>query len=155
MGVVGLLCLMCLRRLQPRPGVCLLAGTVAVFLKIFTLGGFYPGPVIGIAVQALAVEAAMTGLGGGAVGAAVGGFVTMATNPLQKLGMTWLVAGRDAVAASFRLLEESAAALGLPAVRAVALFWTVVVLTGLAGAAGGLWAWWVAGRVARRLGAQR
>jgi hypothetical protein len=152
MGVVGLLCLVCLRRLQPRPGVCLLAGAVAVFLKIFTLGGFYPGPVIGIAVQALVVEAAMTGLGGGAVGAAVGGFVTLATNPLQKLGMTWLVAGRDAVAASFRLLEESAAALGLPAVQAVALFWTVVVLTGVAGAAGGLWSWWVAGRVERRLG---
>jgi hypothetical protein len=155
MGIAGLLCLVCLRRLQPRPGVCLVAGAVAIFLKIFTLGGFYPGPVVGIAVQALAVEAAMTGLGGGAVGAAVGGFVTLATNPLQKLGMTWLVAGREAVSASFRLLEESAAALGLPAVRAVVLFWTVVALTGFAGAAGGLWAWWVAGRVARRLGTPR
>jgi hypothetical protein len=155
MGVVGLLCLVCLRRLQPRPGVCLLAGVVAVFIKIFTLGGFYPGPVIGIAVQALVVEAAMTGLGGGAVGAAVGGFVTLATNPLQKLGMTWLVAGSEAVSASFRLLERSAAALGLPAVRAVVLFWSVTALTGLAGAVGGLWAWWVAGRVSRRLGAPR
>ena len=31
MGLVGLLCLVCLRRLQPRPGVCLLAGVVAIF----------------------------------------------------------------------------------------------------------------------------
>ena len=60
MGLAGLLCLVCLRRLQPRPGVCLLAGVVAVFLKVFTLGGLYPGPIIGIAVQALAVEIAMT-----------------------------------------------------------------------------------------------
>jgi len=152
MGVVGLLCLVCLRRLQPRPGVCLLAGAVAVFLKIFTLGGLYPGPIIGIAVQALAVEVAMTGLGGGAVGAAVGGFVTLATNPLQKLGMTWLVAGGDAVSASLRLLEESAAALGFSGVSAVTVVWMLVVVTGMVGAAGGLWAWWVAGRVARRVG---
>lgn len=152
MGIVGLLCLVCLRRLQPRPGVCLLAGVVAVFLKIFTLGGMYPGPIIGIAVQALAVEVAMTGLGGGAVGAAVGGFVTLATNPLQKLGMTWLVAGGEAVSASLRLFEESAAALGISGVSAVSVVWLVVVATGTVGAAGGLWAWWVAGRVARRVG---
>ena len=62
MGIVGLLCLICLRRLQPRPGVCLLAGAVAVFLKVFTLGGFYTGTIIGITVEALSVEIAMTGL---------------------------------------------------------------------------------------------
>ena len=152
MGVVGLLCLVCLRRLQPRPGVCLLAGVVAIFLKIFTLGGMYPGPIIGIAVQALAVELAMTGLGGGAFGAVVGGFVTLATNPLQKLGMTWLVAGGDAVSASMRLLEESADSLGISGMRAVSVVWMVVVATGMVGAAGGLWSWWVAGRVARRVG---
>ena len=33
----------------------MLAGVVAVFLKIFTLGGLYPGPIIGITVQALAL----------------------------------------------------------------------------------------------------
>jgi hypothetical protein len=152
MGIVGLVCLVCLRRLQPKPGVCLLAGAVAVFLKIFTLGGLFPGPIVGIAVQAVAVEAAMTGLGGGAVGAAVGGFVTLATNPLQKLATTWIVAGREAVDASLRLLARSAEALGLPEVRAVAIFWLVVVATGVVGALGGLWAWWVAGRVVRRLG---
>ncbi len=98
------------------------------------------------------VEIAMTGLGGGAVGAAVGGFVTLATNPLQKLGMTWLVAGTEAVSASFDLLEESAAALGFPEVRAVVLFWSVVAATGAAGAVGGFWAWWVSGRVVQRIG---
>ena len=152
MGIIGLLCLICLRRLQPRPGVCLLAGAVAVFLKVFTLGGFYLGPVVGITVQALSVEIAMTGLGGGALGAAVGGFVTTATNPLQKLVTARIVAGPEAVAASLRLLEESAGALGLHGVRAVVLLGAVVVLTGLVGSAGGVWAWWVAGRVELRLG---
>lgn len=153
MGVIGLLCLVCLRRLQPRAGVCLLAGAVAVFLKIFTLGGLYPGPIIGIAVQALAVEAAMTGLGGGAFGAAVGGFVTLATNPVQKLAMTWVVAGGEAVSASLDLLEESMAGLGFSEVNPIFIFWMLVFATGIIGAVGGLWSWWVAGRVADRIGA--
>ena len=84
MGLVGLLCLVCLRRLQPEPGVCLLAGVVAIFLKIFTLGGFYPGPIIGIGVQALAVEIAMTGAGGRAIGAAIGGFVALGHKPAAE-----------------------------------------------------------------------
>lgn len=152
MGLVGLLCLVCLRRLQPRPGVCLLAGVVAVFLKVFTLGGFYPGPIIGIAVQALALEIAMTGSGGRPIGAAVGGFIALATNPLQRLGMIWVVTGSEAVGAYLRLLEEAAAGLGLGGLRPAVIIGTIVVATGLVGAAGGLWAWWVAGRVMRRLG---
>lgn len=152
MGLAGLLCLVCLRRLQPRPGVCLLAGVVAVFLKVFTLGGLYPGPLIGITVQALAVEIAMTASGGRAVGAAVGGAVTMATNPLQKLAMTWVVAGDEAMRAALELFRASAAVLGLDGLSAELVVGLVVAFAATLGAAGGLWAWWVAGRVARRLG---
>lgn len=155
MGLLGLLCLICLRRLQPRPGVCLLAGVVAIFLKVFTLGGLYPGPVIGIAVQALAVEVAMTASGGRAIGAAVGGALTLATNPLQKLAMTWLVSGTEAMRAYFELLEASVARVGVEGVRPAVVVGAVVAATAVIGAAGGLWAWWVAGRVARRLGAGR
>jgi len=154
MGLAGLLCLLCLRRLQPRPGVCLLAGVVAMFLKVFTLGGLYPGPLIGIAVQALAVELAMTASGGRAVGAALGGAVTLATNPLQKLAMTWVVAGGDAMRAVLDLMAAAASAVGLGGLRPAAVVAAVAALYGVAGAAGGLWAWWVAGRVARRLGAR-
>jgi hypothetical protein len=155
MGLLGLLCLICLRRLQPRPGVCLLAGVVAIFLKVFTLGGLYPGPVIGIAVQALAVEVAMTASGGRAIGAAVGGALTLATNPLQKLAMTWLVSGTEAMRAYFELLEASAARVGIEGVRPAVVVGAVVAATAAIGVLGGLWAWWVAGRVARRLGAGR
>jgi hypothetical protein len=152
MGLAGLLCLLCLRRLQPRPGVCLLAGVVAMFLKVFTLGGLYPGPLIGIAVQALAVELAMTASGGRAVGAALGGAVTLATNPLQKLAMTWVVAGTEAMRAVLDMMAAAAGAVGLGGLRPAAVVGAVAALYGAVGAAGGLWAWWVAGRVARRLG---
>jgi len=151
-GLAGLLCLVCLRRLQPRPGVCLLAGVVAIFLKIFTLGGFYNGPIIAIAVQAVSVEIALTGTGGRAIGAAIGGFLTLATNPLQMILKMWVITGTEAVRAYLRLLHEVAAAIGLGSVRPEVVFAAAVLGKGLIGAAGGLWSWWVAGRVMRRLG---
>jgi hypothetical protein len=151
-GLAGLLCLVCLRRLQPRPGVCLLAGVVAVFLKIFTLGGLYPGPVIGITVQALALEIAFTSSGSRAIGAAIGGFIALATNPLQMVMTMWVVTGTEAVRAYLRLLQESAAAVGLEGLNSTVIFAAIVTAPGAVGAAGGLWAWWVAGRVMRRLG---
>ena len=152
MGIAGLLCLVCLRRLQPKIGVCLLAGVAAIFIKVFTLGGLYPGPIIGIAVQAIAVELAMTVTGGRAIGAALGGALTLATNPLQKVANMWVVAGTDAVRSYLRLFQESMAAFGIEGLRPETIFGGFVVVTGFVGAAGGLWAWWVAGRVLRRLG---
>jgi hypothetical protein len=138
--------------MQPKPGICLLAGVVAIFLKIFTLGGLYPGPIIGIAVQAVAVELAMTITGGRSIGAAIGGFLTLASNPLQKLAMTWVVAGGEAVAATLELMARSAEAVGLGGLTAPVVVAAVAALTGLVGAAGGLWSWWIAGRVLDRMG---
>ncbi len=152
MGIAGLLCLVCLRRLQPKLGVCLLAGVAAIFVKVFTLGGFYTGPIIGMGVEAIAVEIAMAVTGGTAIGAALGGAVTLATNPFQKFLTLWVVAGTDGVRAYVRLFQESAAALGIEGVRPELIVGGIVAVTGAVGAAGGLWAWWVSGRVLRRLG---
>lgn len=152
MGILGLLCLVCLRRLQPRPGVCLLAGLVAAFLKIFTLGGLYPGPLVGIMVEAVAVELAMTLSGGRALGAVFGGAVTLGTNPLQKLAMTWLVAGTEAMRSIVDIGEKTVASVGLQGLGPVAIVTALVTTQAVVGALGGLWAWRVAGRVARRVG---
>jgi hypothetical protein len=152
MGILGLLCLICLRRLQPRPGVCLLAGLVAVFLKIFTLGGLYPGPLIGIMVEALVVELAMTLSGGRALGAVLGGAVTLGTNPVQKLAMTWLVAGSEAMRSVVEIGEKTFASVGLQGLGPVTILTAIVAAEAVVGALGGLWAWRVAGRVARRVG---
>ena len=152
MGILGLLCLVCLRRLQPRPGVCLLAGLVAAFLKIFTLGGLYPGPLVGIMVEAVAVELAMTLTGGRAFGAVLGGAVTLGTNPVQKLAMTWLVAGTEAMRSVVDIGEKTVASVGLQGLGPVAIVTALVTTQAVVGALGGLWAWRVAGRVARRVG---
>ncbi len=84
MGLIGLVCLVCLRRLQPRTGVVLVAGLTAIFLKVFTLGGLYPGPLVGIATQALAVELGFL-VARGPWAAALGGVIALGTNPIQRV----------------------------------------------------------------------
>jgi hypothetical protein len=146
MGLLGLACLVCLRRLQPRVGVVLVAGATAVFLKVFTLGGLVPGPVIGIATQAIAVELAFI-VARGPAAAALGGIVALGTNPLQRVITAWVVGGSEAATAVLRAVGELG---GVPAWWVLAAF---VAVASLVGAVGGVWSWRLARRVARRLGA--
>ena len=152
LGSLGLLCLVAARRLQPRPGVCLLAGLVAAFLKVFALGGLYPGPLIGVLAEAVLVEAAFLATGDRWAGAVAGGALTLALSPVQMVLMTWFVAGADAVEALGRLLQSLAIpAMGVGVEPALLLAALVGSCAALGGVAGG-WAWWVAGRVLRRVG---
>lgn len=145
MGLIGLVCLVCLRRLQPRTGVVLVAGLTAIFLKVFTLGGLYPGPVVGIATQAVAVELGFL-VARGPVAAAIGGIIALGTNPVQRVITAWIVGGSEAALAALRAVGELG---GVDAWRVLAGF---VGLAAAVGAVGGVWAWLLAGRVARRLG---
>jgi len=95
---------------------------------------------------------AFTATGGRAVGAAIGGFLALATNPLQMVVTMWVVMGSDAVRSYLLLLQEAAAAVGLGSTRPEVFFVMVVLAKGLIGVGGGFWAWWIAGRVLRRLG---
>lgn len=147
MGLFGLVCLVCLRRLQPRAGVVLVAGLAAVFLKIFTLGGLYPGPLVGIVVQACAVELGFV-VARGSCAAALGGIIALGTNPLQRVGTAWIIGGSEAATAVLDAVGELG---GVPPV------WVLVGFVGAAaavGAVGGVVSWRLAGRVARRLGEQ-
>lgn len=145
MGVLGLVCLVCLRRLQPRIGVVLVAGLTAVFLKVFTLGGLYPGPLVGIATQAVAVELGFV-VARGRWAAAIGGIVALGTNPVQRVITAWIVGGTEAATAVLRAVGE------LGGIDPRAVLAGFVVLSASIGAVGGVWAWRLAGRVERRLG---
>lgn len=145
MGLIGLACLVCLRRLQPRAGVVLVAGMTAIFLKVFTLGGLYPGPVVGIATQAIAVEFGFL-VARGPVAAAIGGIIALGTNPVQRVITAWIVGGSEAAVAVLRAVGE---------LGGVEAWWVLAAFVGFSstvGALGGVWAWRLAGRVARRLG---
>ena len=145
MGLIGLVCLVCLRRLQPRVGVVLVAGLTAIFLKIFTLGGLYPGPLVGIATQTVAVEIGFL-VARGPWAAALGGLSDHATNPIQREITDWIDGCTQAAKAGLRAVGEAGG---------VEAKWVLAGFVGFAasiGAAGGVFAWRLAGRVARRLG---
>jgi hypothetical protein len=153
MGVVGLVCLVTLRRLQPRVGVCALAGAVALFLKVMALGGLRPGPLLGIAGEALLVEVAFSLTASRRPGAALAGALALAAPPAQLgLGL-WALGGRDVLRAWGRAIARATELLGLPEPPSAPVV-IGVVLGGFAlvGVAAGLWAWRLAGRVQRRLG---
>ncbi len=152
LGVVALLAMVTARRLHPRPGVCVLAGAVAALIKVFVLGGPYPGPLIGIMAQALMVELAMTLIGGRPIGAVVGGAAAFAVGPLQKVAMTWIVAGSEAVGALLTAADAGLSWIGLPGLRGIEVVAAMVAFSGGLGAAAGLLAWRVSERVLRRLG---
>lgn len=152
LAVVGLACMVTLRRLQPRPGVCLLAGVVAAFLKVFSLGGLMIGPMLGIVGEAALVELAFTVIGTRLPGAALAGALALMEAPLQKLATTWLALGSEAILAVVRAAQGLVERLGLEPPSPLALLGLVLGVFAALGAAAGTWAWRLAGRVERRLG---
>jgi hypothetical protein len=152
MGSLGLFCLVTLRRLQPQAGVCLAAGIVAVFLIVFTMGGVYPGPVIGIFCEALIVELAFLATRSRAVGAMLAGACALAVNPLQMVLMTWVVAGPEAVKAALNAVQNMAQKVGMAGLSGTAILGAVVAISAGIGFGVGAAAWVLAGRVQRRLG---
>ena len=151
MAALGLVCLVTLRRLRGGPGVCLLAGLIAAFLKVFTLGGIYPGPLIGILVEALVIEVVFDVLGSRRVSAVVGGAIVLGLAPVQMTLMVWVVAGRDTVAATAQAAQEALAWLGLGVFSAGAVLGGVIAVAAGVGALAGWWAWSVSSGVNERL----
>ncbi len=151
MAALALVILVTLRRLQPRAGVCLMAGAAAVFLKVLALGGVFPGPLVAMGVEAALVEGVFLVVGTRAVAAALAGAAVLAWGPLQMVGMVWLVAGPRVLASWGEALEGLAGRVGAGGVSPGVLLSLVAGLHAAAGVAAGLGAWRMAGRVGRRL----
>jgi len=152
LAVVGLVCMVTLRRLQPRRGVCLLAGVVAAFLRVFALGGLVVGPMVGILGEALLVELAFTLVGARLHGAVLAGALALMEAPLQKLVTTWLVLGSEAIVAVVRVTQRLVERLGLAPPSPLVLLAVALGAAAALGAVAGAWAWRLAGRVEMRLG---
>ncbi|HOC44148.1 MAG TPA: hypothetical protein PKJ99_14120 [Thermoanaerobaculales bacterium] len=155
MSAIGLACLLTLRRLSPVPGVCLVAGAVALVVKVFGIGGLFPGPLIGIGAEALLVELAVTALPRGAAAAMAAGALVFLWGPVQKIAMVRIVAGQDAIDAAIVLGGRAAAAAGLGGVAAGWVVGAAVAALVTVGGIAGWSAWRLGGRVAGRLGVER
>lgn len=152
MASVGVTCLVTARRLQPAVGSSLIMGLVVAFLKVFSLGGFILGPVIGILTQAVVVELAMSASGSRAVGAVTGGALALASAPAWLWVSVVLVAPAEAEVALDRALKMAARTIGWRGEATTAVAVAALAISVLLGALVGTLAWRLAGRVARRLG---
>jgi hypothetical protein len=151
MASFGVFCQVTARRLQPVVGTTFVLGLVAALLKVFSLGGFVLGPLVGILAQSLLMELAMTATRSRAAGAITGGALALASAPLQRLFSVVVIAGGETTRALERALTMTAASLGWR--RASSLVFVLVVIGAVAalGAGVGAAAWRMAGRVRRRL----
>ncbi len=152
MAALGLVCLVTLRRLRGGPGVCLLAGAIAAFLKVFTLGGLYPGPLIGILLEALVIEVVFDVFGPRRISAVVGGAIVLGLTPVQMTLMVWVVAGRHTVEATAQAAREGLVWLGLGVFSPGTVLGGVIAMAAGVGALAGWWAWSVSSGVNERLG---
>ncbi len=150
MAALGVLCLVAARRLQPVPGLCLVMGCVAACIKVVALGGLVLGPVVGILVEAAALELAMLLAGGTAIGASLGGAFALAAVPVHKLVAVRVVAGAEGARALMVALERALGRIGMPA-TSVDVAVIVLAASCAFGGAFGLWSWRLAGRVEWRV----
>lgn len=151
MSSLGLLCLITLSRVSRRVGNSLLAGLVAAFLKIFALGGLYPGPLIGILMEAVVVELVLDLGGLRRISAMVAGACVLALTPLQMAVTVRLLAGPEAIAAFGGFFESFSKTLGLPPVSIGMVLVLAAVSTAGMGLAVGWESWRISSRVLRRL----
>ncbi len=152
MACLGLLCMITLRRLQPWVGVVFTAGMVAAFLKVFALGGLYPGPIAAILMEAAIVELAFLALGNSVAAAVAGGALAVGIGPAQLLITLRLVAGREVLESVIAGARGLLAALHAPDLPAGTVLLGVMLALSVVGAGAGAAAWGVAGRVLRRTG---
>ncbi len=148
---VGLVCLVTLRRLRGRFGVCVLAGIVAAFLKIFTLGGFRIGPVIGILFEALVLEFCFFIFRNRRFSAVLGGAIVSGFTAIQMVLTVWIVSGREALDAGIEILLKSLQVFGIQGLAPYTALAAVFAANAFIGILVGWWAWDIASRVNERL----
>jgi hypothetical protein len=148
---IGVMCMVTARRLRPAPGSTLIMGLVVALLKVFSAGGLALGSVLGILLEAAALEIAFTATGSSAVGAVLGGGVALASAPAQHFAWIFVIAGPQAAEALQRTVHRIGTFAGLGSFSLWGLLALPVLVAGLAGLIVGAFAWRTAGRVRRRL----
>jgi ABC-type thiamin/hydroxymethylpyrimidine transport system permease subunit len=135
------------RLFVPRPGSVLFIGLVTACLKVFSLGGIVINPMIGIVMESLLAEVALTALRQPRRGTFVvaGGLATLwpLIHPFFTQG---ILAGVGVLAIYTRTITNGAKTLGFDPAAIVVVLVALIVIHLLIGCAAGLIAW-DAGRV--------
>jgi len=141
------------RQVQPRRGATLATGLVAALCKSVSPGGVILGPMAGISVEALLVEAGLFAAPRALLPAAVAGGLAATWALCQKVVTQYVVYGADVLRLYLALLAETAHALGVAEATGWGVLAGVAALVFALGGALGILGWVVGRRAAAVLAA--
>lgn len=151
LGGIGAMLLIAERQLLPARGLTLATGVVAALCKSVSPGGVIWGPMVGITLEALAVEVVLLARPRSPVTALTAGAAAVTVPLVHHVLSMWLRYGGDVLLLYVRVLEKAGATLGLTARQgAGALAAAALIITGL-GAFGGALGHRIGQRAARVL----
>jgi hypothetical protein len=153
LATIGLILMLLCRIFVPRRGATFFTGVIAMLLKLFSIGSFVIGPMIGIIAEAIIAELVLSAFQRPTrLVFMFAGALSILWSLIQPFFTGLLIFGRDMFVVWLDLLDEGSRLLGLDTNAAV---WIVLALVGIRliiGAAGGLLAWEAGRLLQARLG---
>jgi nucleoside-triphosphatase THEP1 len=135
---IGITLLVAGSRVWGMSGLIWRAGVVCAIMKSISPGGVILGPMVGILLEAFALDGALRLLGRNRIGYAVGGILAALMPLAQKIVSLLLVYGTDAVRLYVALFDYSARAFGIPGLSPASLLVAFGVVNTIVGAAAAL-----------------
>ncbi|MBI2428395.1 MAG: hypothetical protein HYV29_06295 [Ignavibacteriales bacterium] len=135
LSAVGISLLVAGHSLWREKGIVWRAGIICAVMKSVSPSSVILGPMVGITVEALIVEAAIRMLGGNGVGYIIGGAVACITPLIQKTISYLFVYGMNIVTMFEKLVEYASKVLQMPSLHS---FDVVIAVVGLNFVFGGL-----------------
>lgn len=152
LAAVGAAMLVVGRSFVPKQGATLLTGIVALFIKMFSLGGIVINPMIGIFMESLLVEVGLGAKGIGRMRCILAGAMGTSWVIVHPFITQGIMAGWGLARVYMWLVEGGARLLGIPSRYALLTLGLLFAMKPVAGAIGGLMGWEMAIAVSKRMG---
>ncbi len=152
---IGLAVLLVGRLFVPRRGATLFIGVIATLIKLFSIGGVVLGPMIGILMEALLAEVALSAFGYPRhTGFLLAGILGVGWTMVQPFITGALLFGRDTMEVWLDLVNQGGRILGI---QSNAALWIILLLAAfhvVLGALSGWLAWSTGRQLTVRLGGE-
>lgn len=152
LSAMGVAILVVGRSFVPKRGATLLTGIVALFIKMFSLGGIVINPMIAIFMESLLVELGLGAQGISKVRCVLAGAMGTSWVIVHPFITQGIVAGWGMARLYIWLVEGGARLFGIPSRYAMLILVLLFALKPIVGAIGGLIGWEMAIAVSNRLG---
>jgi hypothetical protein len=151
---IGMAVLVVGRSFVPKRGATLLMGVVAMFIKMFSLGGIVINPMFAIFMESLLAEAAFGKGGPTQVRSALAGAAGVSWIILHPFITQGIAAGWGMVRVYTWIVNTGATVLHISTQNALLIFVIMLALKPVIGAIGGWIGWGMTAAVRKRLGRQ-